>query len=279
MVHRAACVAWPASRVAVGLGLGVQPRPAMNSSASGAKAGLRGTQGRSDVPHPAAPSAVGRAVGPHGCPRVSQPRATRGHGQHRARWAPPSPARGSAGDAPGRRSPPGPRDSLGKPSREGIPAPAWSQRWSGAPDTAPGCEQGLAMGTATPATATPAPHRQQRTPRHKHSPAAHTAPAPRTTRHCQPCLCNSACRSSPGPARPHGSPSHTCHTIPLSHLTHPPAPPAGSGTAGSTHRMQCHGVGVTGGHRRPLTIQGQVAATPAQLQVGELAEQSDAGDP
>lgn len=163
-------------------------------------------------------------------PTASQPRATRSHGQHRARWAPPSPARGSAGDAPGRRSPPGPRDSLGKPSREGIPAPAWSQRWSGAPDTAPGCEQGLAMGTATPATATPAPHRQQRTPRRKHSPVAHTAPAPRTTRHCQPCLCNSACKSSPGPARPHGSP--------VAHLPHDPfvtphTPPCAP-------RGQCH---------------------------------------
>lgn len=279
MVHRAACVAWPASRVAVGLGLGVQPRPAMNSLASGAKAGLRGTRGRGDVPHPAAPSAVGRAVGPHGCPTVSQPRATCGHGQHRARWAPPSPARGSAGDAPGRRSPPGPRDSLGKPSREGIPAPAWSQHWSGAPDTAPGCEQGLAMGTATPATATPA-RTASNAPR-----AANTAPwrtqplhhAPRGT--VSPACATARARAALVLHARTAPPSHTCHTIPLSHLTHPPVPPAGSATAGSTHRMQCHGVGVTGGHRRPLTIQGQVAATPAQLQVGELAEQSDAGDP
>lgn len=105
--------------------------------------------------HPATPSVAGS-----GAPRStsSPPRQRRGpvprtatgsaehagHRRHATRPPCTTRPRQRWGRAPGRPSLPrrGPRDSLGKPSREGIPAPAWSQRWSRAPETALGLRAG-----------------------------------------------------------------------------------------------------------------------------------------
>lgn len=146
---------------------GPQGAAALNSSGRRAKAGA----GRDAVTRPIRGGCGGgpQGMGPLG-PRTAPPHAAGlGQRQQRARGAlrPPAAALGRRQGLPCR----GPRDSLGKPSREGIPAPAWSQRWSRAPETAPGCEQGPAAG-----------HRAANAHRHVvHAPL-------------QPCAANTGCQ-------------------------------------------------------------------------------------
>lgn len=160
---------------------GPQGAAALNSSGRRAKAGA----GRDAVTRPIRGGCGGgpQGMGPLG-PRTAPPHAAGlGQRQQRARGAlrPPAAALGRRQGLPCR----GPRDSLGKPSREGIPAPAWSQRWSRAPETAPGCEQGPAAG-----------HRAANAHRH----AVHAA--------LQPCAANTGCQR----AQPCSAPCTPTHT-------------------------------------------------------------------